>query len=77
VIDSARVRREEFHALDGHSVFTNITFETGSFNELSAAFGLKVNLAGRLLLNTNVLMRLNSVGLRDKVSPLIGVEYAF
>ena len=30
-----------------------------------------------LLLNTNVLMRLNSVGLRDKVSPLVGVEYAF
>ncbi len=77
VIDSARVRREEFHALDGRSVFPNITFETGSFNELSAAFGLKLNLAGRLLLNTNVLMRLNSVGLRDKVSPLIGVEYAF
>ena len=34
VIDSPRVRREEFHALDGRSVFPNITFETGSFNEL-------------------------------------------
>jgi hypothetical protein len=77
VIDSPRVRREEFHALDGLSIFPNIAFQSGSFNELSGAVGLKVNLAGRLLLNTNLLIRLNSVGLRDKVSPLIGVEYAF
>jgi hypothetical protein len=49
VIDSARVRREEFQALDGRSVFPNITFESGSFNELSGAIGLKANLAGRLL----------------------------
>ncbi len=26
IIDSPRVRLEEFHALDGHSVFPNITF---------------------------------------------------
>jgi len=77
VIDSPRVRREEFHALDGKSVFPNIAFETGSFNELSSAVGLKVNVGGRLLVNANLLVRLNSVGLRDKVSPLIGVEYAF
>jgi len=77
VIESPRVRREEFQALDGLSVFPNITFKSGSFNELSAAVGLKINVAGRLLLNTNLLVRLNSVGLRDKVSPLIGIEYAF
>jgi len=77
IIDSPRVRREEFHALDGRSVFPNIAFESGSFNELSGAVGLKINVGGRLLLNTNLLVRLNSVGLRDKVSPLIGVEYAF
>lgn len=77
VIDSPRVRRESFVALDGHSTFPNIEFENGSFNELSGAFGVKMNLAGRLLLNTNVLVRLNAVGLRDKISPLVGVEYAF
>jgi hypothetical protein len=77
VIDSPRVRRQEFHALDGSSVFPNITFESGSFNELSSAVGLKINIGGRLLLNTNLLVRLNSVGLRDKVSPLVGIEYAF
>jgi hypothetical protein len=77
VIDSPRVRPEEFHALDGRSVFPNIGFTSGSFNELSGAVGLKVNILGQLLVNANMLVRLNSVGLRDKVSPLIGVEYAF
>ena len=29
------------------------------------------------LLDLNLLMPLDSAGLRDKVSPLIGIEYAF
>jgi len=77
VIDSPRIRRETFRALDGTSVFPNITFTSGSFNQLSSAVGLKVNVAGRLLLDVNLLVSLNSVGLRDKISPLIGLEYAF
>jgi len=77
IIDSPRVRLSDFHALDGRSVFPNITFDTGSINELSSAAGLKINIAGRLILNTNLLMRLNSAGLRDKISPLVGIEYAF
>ena len=77
IIDSPRVHLEDFVALDGHSVYPNIAFDTGSINELSSAVGLKINVAGRLLLNTNLLMRLNSGGLRDKISPLVGLEYAF
>lgn len=77
VIDSPRLRAEDFQALDGTSVFPNITFTSGSFNEVSAAAGVKLNLFGRLLLNLNLLMPLDSAGLRDKVSPLIGIEYAF
>ena len=77
IIDSPRVRREEFHPLDGRSVFPNIAFGTGSINELSSSVGLKINVAGQLLLNTNLLVRLNAGGLRDKISPLVGVEYAF
>lgn len=77
VIDSPRLRAEDFHALSGSAVFPNITFTSGSFNELSAAAGVKLNLFGRLLLDLNVLMPLNSAGLRDKVSPLIGIEYGF
>jgi hypothetical protein len=77
VIDSPRLRAEEFQALNGTSMFPNITFTSGSFNELSAAAGVKLNLFGRLLLDLNLLMPLDSAGLRDKVSPLIGLEYAF
>jgi len=77
VIDSSRLQPQDFHALNGTSVFPNITFTSGSFNELSAAAGVKLNLFGRLLLDLNLLMPLNSAGLRDKVSPLVGIEYAF
>jgi hypothetical protein len=77
IIDSPRLRSEEFHALDNKSVFPNITFTTGSVNEMSAAAGLKINVVGSLLVDVNLLVRLNSAGLRDKISPLIGLEYAF
>jgi hypothetical protein len=77
VIDSSRLQAQDFQALNGTSVFPNITFTSGSFNELSAAAGVKLNLFGRLLLDLNLLMPLNNAGLRDKVSPLIGIEYAF
>jgi hypothetical protein len=32
---------------------------------------------GRLLVDLNLLVSLNSEGLRDKISPLVGLEYAF
>jgi hypothetical protein len=77
IIDSPRLRLEQFHALDNRTVFSNITFTSGSFHEISAAAGLKVNVFGRLLVDMNLLVRLNSDGLRDKISPLVGLEYAF
>jgi len=77
IIDSPRLRLEDFHALDNRTIFPNITFTSGSFHEISAAAGLKVNLFGRLLLDMNLLVRLNQDGLRDKMAPLVGVEYAF
>jgi hypothetical protein len=78
IIDSPRLRLEDFDALDAnHTVFSNITFTSGSFNEINAAAGLKVNIFGRLLVDLNLLVRLNNAGLRDKISPLVGLEYAF
>ena len=77
IIDSPRLRLEDFHALDNRTVYPNITFTSGSFHEISAAAGLKINTFNRLLLNLNLLVRLNSAGLRDKISPLVGLEYAF
>ena len=76
-IDAERLRAEDFHALDGRSVFPNIVFARDSFNALSGAMGLKVNAFGRLLIDANVLFKLDEHGLRDKVTPLIGIEYSF
>ena len=66
-----------FHALDGVTTYPDIAFRKASLNELSAATGLKFNILNRLLVNANLLFRLNSEGLVDKVSPLLGLEYAF
>ena len=71
------MRLEEFHGLDGHSTFPNIVFEQDSYNALSGAIGLKGNVFGRLLLDVNLLFKLDENGLRDKVTPLIGLEYSF
>ncbi len=38
---------------------------------------MKINVLGRLLVNLNLLVALDSNGLRDKISPLVGLEYAF
>ena len=77
VIDAERLRSDMFHALDGRSTFPNIVFERDSFNALSGAVGLKANLLERLLLDVNLLFKLDDNGLRDKVTPLIGFEYSF
>jgi hypothetical protein len=76
-IDAERLRAEDFHALDGRSVFPNIVFSRDSFNALSGAIGLKANAFGRFLIDVNVLFKLDENGLRDKVTPLIGLEYSF
>jgi hypothetical protein len=78
ILEAERLRRETFRALDDQSsVFPNISFERDSFNSLSGAAGLKVSVLDRLLLDLNVLFKLDEHGLRDKVTPLIGFEYAF
>jgi hypothetical protein len=58
-------------------VFPNIAFATESFNAMSGALGMKANLLQRLLLDINVLFKLDEHGLRDKVTPLVGLEYTF
>jgi len=77
VIRGERLRAEDFQALDGHSVFPNIVFTRQSMNSLSGAIGMKASLLERLLVDVNLLFKLDEHGLRDKVTPLIGIEYAF
>ena len=76
VIDSPRLLRETFTAANGLS-FPQIGFVTESYNLASGAAGLKFNPVGRLLIDLNVLFKLDTAGLRDNVTPLVGIEYAF
>ena len=76
VIDSPRLVRETFTAANGQS-FPQIGFVNESYNLANGAAGLKFNPVGRLLIDFNVLFKLDSAGLRDKVTPLFGIEYAF
>ena len=75
-IDAPRVQREEFRSLNGVSTFPNIRFTNQTFTEHDGAVGIKLNIAGELLIDFNILFRLDDNGLRDKVTPLIGIEYA-
>jgi hypothetical protein len=77
IIDSQRLVSYDFQALDGRSVFPNIAFVEDSFNVLRGSVGVKVGLLERLLIDVNMLFALDSHGLRDKVTPLVGLEYAF
>jgi hypothetical protein len=77
VFDSARLQPTTFQALDGRTTFPDIAFAERSANELSGAVAVKVNPWGRLLLDMNVLFKLDDNGLRDAVTPLVGFEYTF
>jgi hypothetical protein len=76
VIDSPRLVSETFTAANSQT-FPQIAFVNESYNLASGAAGLKFNPVGRLLIDFNVLFKLDNAGLRDKVTPLFGIEYAF
>ena len=77
IIDAERLRLEDFHALDGKSVFPDVTFFRDSFQMMNGSIGAKVNVLGRLLVDANLLFALDDHGVRDKVTPLLGFEYSF
>ncbi len=79
VLDSPRLFARTFTATSGATseTFSDIGFRIDSFNELNGAVGIKTNIAGRLLVNFNLRFKLDDNGLRDKVTPLIGIEYSF
>jgi hypothetical protein len=82
VFDAPRVFRDTFTtaAVPGGTGALNLqTIRAGknttSLNSGSA--GLKYNLYGGLLLTGNVLFRLDNRGLRQDVTPLVGLSYTF
>jgi hypothetical protein len=76
MIDSPRLVSQTFTAANGQT-FGNITFTNGSFYMTNLAAGGKFNVAGKLLIDATVLVKLDNAGLRDKLTPLVGFEYSF
>lgn len=54
-----------------------LNFENATVGLNNFAAGVKVNLAGELLLTANVLVRLDRGGLRQNFTPLVGLSYSF
>jgi len=78
VIDAPRLVGETFTTLTGGATFPNVRFvQASSFNIHNGAIGLKLNPFGNLLLNANVLLKLDNGGVRDKITPLVGITYTF
>jgi hypothetical protein len=76
VTNSPRLVSSTFTATNGKT-FPQIGFVHGSFDIVNGAVGAKFNAGGSVLVDFNLLFKLNNAGLRDKVTPLLGFEYSF
>ena len=77
IIDAPRLVQTTYTARTGQATFPSVAFENESYSLISGAVGFKLNVIENLLLDVNLLFTLDDNGLRDKVTPLIGFEYAF
>ena len=76
-LDSPRLEEVPFQAIDSTATFTDIQFRQGTIHTLDGSAGVKWNPFGSLLLDVNMLFKLNEAGVRDSVAPLLGIEYSF
>ncbi len=76
VVDSPRLVTSTFVAANGRQ-FPQIGFGRGSFSVTDGSVGVKVSGGGSLLLDLNLVFKLDNGGLRDNVTPLVGFEYSF
>jgi hypothetical protein len=59
----------------GQLTFADIAFRTGSIDAIAGSAGLKLNIAPHILANFNLRFNIAGGGLRDRVTPLIGLEF--
>jgi hypothetical protein len=71
-----RIVLEDFKASNG-ALYPNARFARGSFDARSGAIGFKVNPVADLIASFNVLIGMTHAGLQARVTPLIGLSYAF
>ena len=74
VYGSPRLVPTEF--VSGHTTLPNIVLEKSDYSEWNGSAGMKVLIARDLLVNANLLFRLNDTGLRSRVTALIGLGYS-
>ncbi len=77
VVDGETLTPVTFHALDNVSTFPTVRFGTSSYDTYDGSVGAKLNPTTHLLVDLNVLFKLNSSGLRSTITPLVGIEYSF
>jgi hypothetical protein len=79
VVDSPRLlsRTSVRRGAAGTVTLNDIVFATESYWTSAGGFGLKGNLAPRLLVTFNLRFAIADSGLTDRLSPLIGMEWAF
>ena len=59
------------------AVLPRLVTETGNVNQILGSVGVKINPFGNFLLTLNGLFPMNSEGLQDGFTPLIGIDYSF
>jgi Putative MetA-pathway of phenol degradation len=74
LLNAQRVFNAPFTAVNGQ-VFPAVRFEQRSVDITNGAVGFKVNPVGTLLVTFNLLVKLNNGGLRDRVTPLVGLSF--
>jgi hypothetical protein len=79
IINSPRLSTFTFNATGpfGSVPLPDLQFSSSSFWTSNGSIGVKANLAPRLLINFNLLFAMNKNGLTDRLTPLIGAEWAF
>jgi hypothetical protein len=61
----------------GTAAFEEFARRPGDLNLLVGAAGVRFNPRGNLLISAQVLLPMTKSGLRDRVTPVIGVDYSF
>jgi hypothetical protein len=79
VLDSPRLftRTLSLSGPGGSVTLPDIFLESGSYWVANAALGFKANVATRLLIEFNLKFAMTDGGLTDRVTPLVGLEWAF
>jgi hypothetical protein len=75
IIDTQRLELQTFTFND----FTapDVRYFHGSLNQVNGAASVKLNPGSQLLIDFGLIFRMNESGLRDNVTPLVGVSYTF